>query len=337
MLLNFSAQLTKFLGKGQFLRPGGLSGTGSLIKKHKGKARYLIIMDHDRFSRNRPEALMKIDELEDKHGIKVLATNEDVNLDTKDTAVFMQRAFNYLMANQELLRIRKRAKDGIRQTQSQGMHQPIISQADYWLAQEKMGLKRPSKTQPREDFRLRGVLKCWCGKSMTAGFSKGRRQYYLYYRCIEHTETNISGNMLHEKFEELLDEISFTGQQVDFITKQSKRLLDVALSDSKKILAARKSQVMEIDRKIEKLEVRLMEDEIDGATYKKWKQKFATERAVLQHDIDSTLNNEQTGKWNKLSRLLPQMTSIRTIYKAAPAHRKIMLIKHEAFKKLAMV
>lgn len=84
---------------------------------------------------------------------------------------------------------------------------------------------------------------------------------------------------------------------------------------------------MEIDRKIEKLEVRLMEDEIDGATYKKWKQKFATERAVLQHDIDSTLNNEQTEKWNKLSRLLPQMTSIRTIYKTAPAHRKLMLIK----------
>ena len=328
----------------------------TFIKKHTGTANYLIIMDHDRFSRNLPEALMKIAELQNKYKIKVLATNEDKDLDINDPDVFIQRAFKYLMANQELLRIRKRTKDGIRQAQSQGryiniapfgyvnakdksgrgillideqqadivrkvfeeylsgtqifliyemakgmgfkrtgnsaihnllknclyaglvkvnadrktperlvkgIHQPIISEADYWLAQEKLGLKRPSKSQPKEDFPLRGVLKCWCGKSMTAGFSKGRQKYYLYYRCIEHTETNISGNMLHEQFEELLDELSFTKQQVDFIMQRSKQLLEEALSGNKKILVARQNQVMEIDRKSEKLEVRLMEDEID--------------------------------------------------------------------------
>ena len=33
------------------------------IKKHKGNVRYLIVLDHDRFSRNLPEALLKIDQL----------------------------------------------------------------------------------------------------------------------------------------------------------------------------------------------------------------------------------------------------------------------------------
>ncbi|HTJ11342.1 MAG TPA: recombinase family protein [Dinghuibacter sp.] len=31
----------------------------NFIKKHKGGVNYLIVMDHDRFSRNLPEALMK--------------------------------------------------------------------------------------------------------------------------------------------------------------------------------------------------------------------------------------------------------------------------------------
>ena len=53
-----------------FDRPG-YRALESFIKKNKGNGRYLIIMDHDRFSRNLPEALMKIDELEDKYGIKV--------------------------------------------------------------------------------------------------------------------------------------------------------------------------------------------------------------------------------------------------------------------------
>lgn len=35
----------------------------NFIKKHKGKCQYLVVLDHDRFSRNLPAALIKIAEL----------------------------------------------------------------------------------------------------------------------------------------------------------------------------------------------------------------------------------------------------------------------------------
>ncbi|SOD12399.1 recombinase family protein [Pedobacter xixiisoli] len=38
------------------------------LNKYKGKIQFVIVLDHDRFSRNLPEALMKIAELEKKHG-----------------------------------------------------------------------------------------------------------------------------------------------------------------------------------------------------------------------------------------------------------------------------
>ncbi len=80
------------------------------------------VLDHDRFSRNLPEALTKISELENKYGVKVLSTNERVDLDTSDPDVFMKRAFDYLMANRELFNIKHRTKQGIRNTKESGRY-----------------------------------------------------------------------------------------------------------------------------------------------------------------------------------------------------------------------
>ncbi|HEY4198856.1 MAG TPA: recombinase family protein, partial [Mucilaginibacter sp.] len=284
----------------------------AFIKKYKGQNQYFIIMDHDRFSRNLSEALSKITELEVKFGIKVIATNEPIDIDPDDPNVFMQRAFRYLIANEELLRIRKRTKQGMRHAQESGryvnrapfgyinvkdvsdkstlaidepkaiivqkiyndylsgipmhliykevkaigftikgnsaiqkvlsncvyaglikvpadkkrpdrhvkaIHLPIVSEADFWIVQEMLGNKRPSKAQPEERFPLRGILKCWCGLHMTAGFSKGKRNYYLYYRCIKHTNNNISGITLHNQFNDLLRSLSFSQEQLKTIAK----------------------------------------------------------------------------------------------------------------------
>ncbi|MBW7891439.1 MAG: recombinase family protein [Chitinophagaceae bacterium] len=392
----------------------------NFIKKHKGQARYLIIMDHDRFSRNLSEALAKITELENKFHIKVLATSEPIDIDTTDPYVFLQRAMTYTIANSELLRIRKRTRDGIRQAQLsgryvnnapfgyrnrrddngkgiievdderavivqsifrdylagkpmyeifrevkkqgfknsgnsaiqrilsnhvyagyvkvnaskheperyiRGLHQPIVSEADYWLVQEMLGNKRPMKTQPKDEFPLRGILKCWCGKGMTAGYSKGKKKYYLYYRCIEHNQTNLPGGMLHEKFEELLETLSFNDRQIEYISKTAKQLMRQATKDNTDIVKARSQQLNEIGKKVDKLEERLMNDEIDAATYKKWLQKYSQEKAMLSNDIIKASNNDFARKWNRVEYLLPRLTSLKGIYKIATISRKQHLIR----------
>jgi site-specific DNA recombinase len=90
------------------------------IKKHKKSVKYLVVFDHDRFSRNLPEALQKIEFLEKKHDLKVIAVSEPLDIDTSDPSVFIQRAFKYLIANQELMTIRRRAKVSARHVQESG-------------------------------------------------------------------------------------------------------------------------------------------------------------------------------------------------------------------------
>lgn len=210
---------------------------------------------------------------------------------------------------------------------TKGLHMPIVTEADYWLAQERLGNKRQAKSQPKEEFPLRGILKCWCGKNMTAGYSRGKRKYYLYYRCMEHTETNIRGELLHEKFEDLMDTLSFNKAQVDHIIKEVKRMLDDLDKNRDSEIKAKSKQLEDIVQKLEKLEKRLMDDVIDDATYKKWFKSYSDERSVLAEQLVKAKQGMTNKRFEKLEKLLPEMSRLKVIYHRAPLHRKQNLIR----------
>lgn len=389
------------------------------ITQHKGLAQYLVILDHDRFSRNLPEALLKIEYLERKHDLKVLSTDEPIDLDTQDPMVFMQRAFKYMMANHELITIRKRARIGVRQAKESGrfvnqapfgykngkdasgkslitidetkayiiqkifrdylsgiphyiiyknvkklgfpltgrdaivrvlnnatyaglirinaskttperiitgVHEAIVPEIQFWRAQELLGKhKRKEKVQPRDDFPLRGVLTCTCGTSMTAGYSKGKKQYYLYYRCLKHGNVNIPGKVIHGQLAELMQFFSFTQEQVDHICETAQRTLEAAQVIRAKQAEEKKAQLKEVKDKIERLEERLMEDEIEPDTYKKYFRKFQAEKALLTEEI-SSLGELVSEKLKKQLEILPRLVDLPAIYEKANLNQKHSLL-----------
>jgi len=398
----------------------------NFIKKHKNKVKYLVVFDHDRFSRNLPEALQKIESLEKKHGLKVVATSESLDIDTTDPSVFLQRAFKYLIANQELLTIRRRAKTSARHAQEsgryinrapfgylndkekggakaiivideskafiiqkiyrdflagvpryliheevrtmgfphsnngaifrilvnplyaglvrvcadgkipekiiKGIHAPIVSESQYWRAQEMLGLtKRAMKSQPKEEFPLKGILKSpCCGDNMTAGWSKGKKKYYLYYRCITHSSLNIPGAMLHDKFQELLKHLSFTQKDVEEIVSKVKEGLKGTLHIREKQLKVVKEQLVNVEARIESAENKLFDDTINGDTYKKWMRKFSAERArlldeliYLEQDLEDSLNQELL--------VLPYLLNLPQIFEEASINQQHAIL-NEVFK-----
>lgn len=109
----------------------------------KNKCEYLIVNDHDRFSRNLAEALMKIKELHVKFGIKVLATTDNFNTDFTDPSNFMMRAFKLMIAESELHRIRQRTKAGIVQAKLSGR---AVNKAPYGYLNAKDSTGRPTFT-----------------------------------------------------------------------------------------------------------------------------------------------------------------------------------------------
>ena len=72
-------------------------------------------------------------------------------------------------------------------TKAQGKHEPIISQELFDAAQDVLDGKNGRKVAHKKlngDFPLRGFVRCTgCGEKLTAGWSKGRKEHYAYYRC----------------------------------------------------------------------------------------------------------------------------------------------------------
>ncbi len=390
------------------------------IKKHKGKVKYLVVFDHDRFSRNLPEALQKIEFLEKKHGLKVIATSEPLDIDTSDPSVFLLRAFKYLIANQELMTIRKRAKVSARHAQESGrylnlapfgyingkgadgkmviqvnesqrmlvekiyrdylndiphytihreikelgfphkassavfrilnnplycglvrvcahgkhpeklvpgIHEAIIPESLYRLAQDKLKRnKRKMVAKPKEEYPLKGVLKSpCCGRDLTAGWCTGKSKKYLYYRCLDHSSTNISGKQLHEKFDELLGYLSFSQEFVSEVVELVSGKAIETLKSSDTRIKEINIALQAINVKIENLEDKLFTDVINDDTYKRNMLKFKGEQAKLNEEMESINRFDDNIQQDLL--VLPYMLNLRQVYHDAPIGQKHAIVR----------
>lgn len=394
------------------------------IIKHKKSVKYLIVFDHDRFSRNLPEALQKIEFLEKKHDLKVIATSEPLDIDTSDPSVFLLRAFKYLIANQELMTIRKRAKVSARHAQEsgrylnrapygyingrhtngkmilqinesqrfivekiyrdylngtphfiihkevknlgypqnatnaifrilnnplycglvrvcaygkipeklvKGVHEAIIPESMYYQAQSKLKRdKRVMKTKPKAEFPLKGILKApCCGSDVTAGFSTAKYQKYLYYRCLEHSQVNIPGKEVHEKFELLLKHLSLSQNYIDQITQKVSNKASDALKIVKEREIEIKQQLLSLSVKIESAEEKLFSGVINDETYKRNMLKFNGEKATLNEELNALGQFEDNIQQDLLT--LPYTLNLLQVYQDAPLGQKHALVR-EVFK-----
>lgn len=395
----------------------------SFIKKHKNKCQYLVVLDHDRFSRNLPEALMKIVELERKYGVKVISTNEPINLDTSDSDVFMKRAFEYLIAHRELLNIKSRTRLGILNAKEKGrflgkapfgytnikkpfndqtieinssqsfiikkifadfeagvpqktihkevlglgfknrgsnaindilrnpvyaglikvkafknmsekyvraLHEPIISETDFWRIQRVLDIKPKRQTRANEEFPLRGVIKCPCGRNLTAGWTKGNRKYYLYYKCVDHPSINIPGETIHKKFEELLKKITLQKHLVDLLNSSLLSLSDELLEDENKKQKEKARQLRHLREKTIKLDEKFIADQISVSIYHRCREEFKTEKKHVESmynkllldkvNIENALTVFKSGRFNfykvfRRSDILQKHLLVRMIFK----------------------
>lgn len=387
----------------------------AFIKKNK-QVTHLIILDHDRFSRNLAEALLKINELQSKYSIKVLATTDSIDTDFSDPSTFILRAFKYMMAESELHGIRKRTRNGIQQATLngrfvnkapygyinardghgkpvilvdelkaeiirkmfheynkgasieeikqivkpmgykqagnsaiqlklsnpvyaglvkvsgkagklvKGIHAPIISEADYWMAQERLHGKR-YVSQKSEEVPLRGVLRCFCGKLVTAGKSKGKSQHYWYYWCTEH-RNNLSAVKLHEKFNDMLAELSIDPNTIEVI--REKLIIRVAekLNERGNDLSHIQKALKTVQNKISSMEKKyLLQPDISRESYNEVMSQLRSEEVVLQRKLAEANTNIQV-YFDRINDLLPKLSNLKK------AFEEMSLVKQQQFIKV---
>ena len=73
---------------------------------------------------------------------------------------------------------------------------------------------------------------------------------------------------MHDRLVEVLKHLSFKNDQIVYIKKQAENRFTEANEHCVKETEAKNKQLQEVEKKIERLEERLMNDELEAPTYK---------------------------------------------------------------------
>ena len=151
----------------------------------------------------------------------------------------------------------------------------------------------------RDEFPLRGHLICpQCGLTLTASSSRGRRgDYYPYYHCLTGCKERQKAEVVNLAFVNLLRELKFKAQRLQFLGAIIKDKMKKNNQDSK-------TEIEKIQKEIAKQNLRstnarglMLDGEITSVEYKE-----------IKIEIESNITNS-TRELNKLSNTLLNIDS----------------------------
>ncbi|MFN0256715.1 hypothetical protein [Pedobacter ureilyticus] len=144
---------------------------------------------------------------------------------------------------------------------------------------------------------------------MTAGWSKGRKNYHLYYRCTVHTNYNLPGNKLHDTFERMLKGLSFQPHQIRFIVETAKNLLIQPLQLKREKHQQQLKDLQALNQKIYQLEEKFMNNEIENETYQRWFKKLKEDKALVEYALGDGKKSKLGTTDGIIERVLPELSN----------------------------
>ena len=200
-----------------------------------------------------------------------------------------------------------------------GNHEPIIDKITWWTVQSKLSGTRYN-SHDNEIVPLRGSLHCECGRLMSAGNSKGKYKYYWYYLCSKCRE-HFSAIKLHQQFDDLIKEFTFSPEQLQSLQKEALNLIKANLKVNEAELSQKNRELSQLEAKIDSIEEKYISNDMDDTTYRKWKARYESERFNLLAVIDE-LNKPIANTWSRYSKHLTRLNDIANIYNSGDMNSK---------------
>ena len=169
----------------------------------------------------------------------------------------------------------------------QGSHEPLISKKLFDKCQEVMKDRGHIKTRKAENtFPFRGLLTCGeCQCMITAEMQKGHN----YYRCTKKknpcSQKYVREELLTEQVKSFLQKVSLPSQDTEKVLRQLDKDEQKAREDSKVFVENLKSELAEVEVRLDKLLSVYLDEVISVEEYTAQKQKMLDQRVELKEKI----------------------------------------------------
>ena len=208
-----------------------------------------------------------------------------------------------------------------------GIHQPIIEEADWHKVQRIFNQKeKPARTIMNEEVPLRSVLKCIHGQPLTAGNSRGKRKYYWYYKNECCKKPNLSATKLHSQLSEMLKTLSLPSHYILYLAEILEKKIIGEKAENENIIQSRKRELTGLQQRIENLEEKYITNQLDAATYHKWKLRYQSEVSIIKKYItDASRPADEMLSFLKAT--MPQLSNLQWQYDQADLHTKQAILR----------
>lgn len=206
----------------------------------------------------------------------------------------------------------------------QGLHEPIISEFDYWLVQEKL-VHKPKGTSKNIEVPLRGVLRCWCGRKLTAGNSRSKTgAYHWYYFCMTHKE-NWPAKKLHPQFASLLDGLSFSPASLTWFRTHLEAQIEKKVAGQDEEIKSLSRDLKAVQLQIQTAEKRFLSGLVQESTFQEVILDLRATEARLQNSIRQA-GAFGTEYYQRINRLLPALSNLRESFENMPVEKQQQFI-----------
>ncbi len=214
-----------------------------------------------------------------------------------------------------------------------GIHEPLISEAQFLKAQQllnnfKLRNKRaPKYMKLREDFPLRGLLKCnHCEETLTASSSRGKLgKRYAYYHCNHCKQQRESSETVHQAFNQLLKSIEIDSDAHDLYTAILANLMGESQEKGKLEAKNLKVQLEKITQRIENMQDLMLDGKLDSDEYVSIKTRYSGQIIDLKEKI-KTLSMDNTEVKRLTTSSLNFFTNLTAAYENATIHLKHKIV-----------
>ena len=169
----------------------------------------------------------------------------------------------------------------------QGSHEPLISKKLFDTCQEVMKDRGHIMTRKAENyFPFRGLLTCGeCKCMITAETQKGHN----YYRCTKKREMcsqkYVREELLTEQVKSFLQKVSLPSQDTEKVLRELDKDEQKAREDSKLVVQNFKSELADVEVRLDKLLSAYLDEVITSEEYAAQKQKMLDQRVELKEEI----------------------------------------------------
>lgn len=205
---------------------------------------------------------------------------------------------------------------------------PIIDNITWYQVQEKLTGGKRRGIAIDENFPLRGVLNCYCGKKMTGAPSKGRNGYHNYYKCnYGGSHNNVSATFAHNQLNDALQYMSLPQSMVQDIQATSAQMLQDQLQENKRELTRLRHKLTDTNGLLHSLEDKFIADLVSIETYQRLQPQYMQQRQELITGIDE-LSKADCNTFELLQSNLQLLTDLPALYNTGSLLDKQDLLYH---------